>query len=196
MPNRNHIYLMALSAILLCCFLLTLWILTPAKGIAWLALFGSILALVITLVGLKKVFLLHSQSSHRSNPQAIYKYDLLGQSSVLIFALVFSFLSAQNFKDIAFSPVKANQVEILVSNTSDQQLDEINLKLGTFSRQFKAFPARKQEKMTVPLALSANLVIELKHQGQTRQSTLLVQPSDHQVLLRLDYNQNILPELH
>lgn len=195
MERRKFIYLAGLIPVIVCCLLQAVWMLTAAKPVSWLGLLGALLMLLFALFGCLHAYQFYHETNVSDQQKKLRRKDFLGHTIVLSLGLVFSFQSLRTFQSYAFASSK-NEITLTIKNTSDQPVRDLHVELGMLNQTIKEIPARGEKELKVTLLSESRLLTYLGNGKNTPQANILVGPGDHTVLLRIDYQQNLLPEVN
>lgn len=194
MERKRFIYLAGFMPIAICSVLLFLWLLTGFSLLGWLGVIMSLVGILITLAGFYHSYVFYNDKSVPDKERKDRRKHFLWHTTVLSVGLVLSFQCFQIFRQASAVPGR-EPLTIMVKNTSDKPAKNIRIKAGMFNELIKELPARGEKDFKLNLVQETTLTAELGTGAMAPKATLQVSPSDHTVLIRLDYNQNILPEV-
>lgn len=195
MERERFIYLIGLVPIAVTSVLLLIWLATGLPLLTWLGLLGSLLALLAVIYGFFQGYGFYNDKSVPERERQARKRHFIGHTVVLSLALAFSFQGFRVFRSNLAIPGQASGLEILIKNTSDQPAKDLQIQAGTFNERIAEIPARGERSLHINLAVETVLTARLGAGSEKPAASVQVGPSDQALLLRLDFQQNIMPEV-
>jgi len=197
MERHKFVYLAGLLPIAITSLVLLSWSLLGSQTLQWLGLVLSplcfMLAFIGSLFGLQHYF--EKQISVQERKQR--RKHFIGHTLALSLGLAFSFQSFNLFRvEASRSLQQSTQLEVVISNTSMSPAKNIEVRLGEQVHRVKEVESRKDSRFHLTIGeADAVLTATMGSGSDLRQAEVVVDKSINFVRLRLDPQQNILPEL-
>lgn len=195
MERKQFIYLSGILPIAVCSVLVFLLLLTGFSLLVWIGLLMAGLGMLVAAFGCYHAYLYYSDKKIPAREQKARRQNFLGHTVALSLGLVFSYQSFQMFRQSPVSAGEGSGLTIMVKNTSDKPAKDLKIKAGLFNQHIKELPARGEQIFNLNLMQETTLSAELGSGANVPKASLQVAPTDKTVLIRLDYSQNILPEV-
>lgn len=195
MERERFIYLIGLVPIVITSVLLVIWLATGQPLLTWIGLLGSLLALLAVIYGFVQGYGFYNDKTVPERELKARRRHFIGHTVVLSLALAFSFQGLRVFKHNLAMPGQASGLEVLIKNTSDQPARDLQIQAGAFNERIAEIPARGQHSLHINLPVETVLTARLGTGTDKPAASIQVGPSDRSLLLRLDFQQNILPEV-
>lgn len=196
MERHRFVYLTGLLPVLVSSVLLFLWMLLAAPLLSLLGVILTLVSLVVALLGCYLAYKYYSDSTSPATEQKSRRKHFLGHCVALSLGLAFSFQTFQFFRQNLAVPNSSQGLVITIKNTSLQPAKNFHVQVGLLNETIKEIPAQGKQVLTTHLAAETTLTAQLGNGENAQQAKVLVGPQDHNVLLRLDPLQNILPDVN
>ncbi len=196
MERKQFIYLSGILPVAVCSVLVFLLLLTGFSLLVWIGLLMAGLGMLVSAFGCYHAYLYYNDKKIPTREQKARRQNFLGHTVALSLGLVFSYQSFQMFRQSSDSASAGGGLTIIVKNTSDRPAKDLKIKAGFFNQHIKELPARGEQTFNLNLMQETTLSTELGSGKDIPKASIQIAPTDRNVLIRLDYNQNILPEVN
>ncbi len=196
MQRERFLYLAGLLPVAILAILLSIWLSFAPTPIGWLGLVLSPLGLIIASIGWVKAWQFYNDKTASSNELQQRRKHFLGHIFVLSLGLGFSWLSFQTFKaQVSFSKGAKSQLEVQLKNTSSETVKDLKIQLGQQKQTVPVLTSRESKSLYFNILSQKTLQVELNRPEGQRVSQVAVGPENHHVLVRIDPQLNLLPEV-
>ncbi len=194
MERYKFIYLTGLIAMILCLSSLLFWLVSPQPLLATLGFYLSFLTFLISGVGVYHMFKYYNDKSASKNTLRSRRKHFLGHTITLSLGLAFSWVTFSTFQAQGAAP-GASTVTVTVSNTSDMEIKDLHFSLGGQKKTVKALKGRESKDFKFKIGGTSTFSANLTEDGLKREAAIAVAEDNHRILLRIDYQHNLLPEV-
>jgi len=196
MQRERFLYLAGILPVAILSILLTIWLSYAPTPIGWLGLILSPLGLIISGIGWVKAWQYYNDSTASNAEAKARRTHFLGHVAALSLGVGFSWLSFQTFRaQVSFSEGAKTKLEVQIKNTSAEPVIDLKVTLGRQKETIQTLDARESKSLSFNIISQQTLQIELDRPEGKRISSVAVGPENHRVLVRVDPQLNILPEV-
>lgn len=194
MERFKFIYLAGLVAVIISLSCLLLWLMTQATIVASMGLGLSFLTAFMVILGVYHAYVYYNDKKFSNNTLKERRKHFLGHTLVLSLGLALSWTNFTTFKNYAL-PSKEQKIQLTVSNTSDKPVENLEFKLGSQKYTIKKLDKRKIQKFELKPVGESSFSAELVEDNLKREASIAIGAEDNKILLRVDYQHNLLPEV-
>lgn len=195
MQRERFLYLVGILPVAILSLLLFIWLLYAPTPIGWLGLILSPLCLIISGIGWIQAWQFYNDKNASTHEIRDRRKHFLGHVFVLSLGVGFSWISFQTFRAQASFTSKGRPLEVYVNNTSGHAIKELKVQLGQQKQTIAVLEARQSKTLSFNNVSPKILESELSTPEGIRLSQVAVGPENHRVLLRIDPQLNLLPEV-
>ncbi|MGV3525290.1 MAG: hypothetical protein ACO1RX_13750 [Candidatus Sericytochromatia bacterium] len=194
MERYRFIYLSGLIPVMAASILLFLWILTGTAPVRWMGLLLTPLGFVLAMLGVYHASLYYMDRSVSDGERQRRRKHFLGHTVVLSLGLTLSFQGFNIFRS-ASARTGSDGLMVTISNTSDQAVKNLQIQVGGSRENIPEIAPRAKKDLRFNVLGETTLKAQLGDGESARKAEVLVGSDNHTVLVRIDYQQNILPEV-
>lgn len=194
MDRAKFIYLTGLLPILLCVLLVALWILTASLPVGWIAVILSALAGIVSLIGIYHAYAFYTDKTVSKPEYQQRRKFFLGHSLALSLGLAMSFQTFQYLRASVASASATGGLTITVKNTGTETVKHLHFALGTYQQTIDELPGHGEKVFKTVLPMDATLSADFGQKDGPK-AQISIGSESRNVLIRIDPQQNILPEV-
>lgn len=194
MERFKFIYLTGLMAIIISLSCLLLWLITQSTLVASIALGLSFLSGFMVILGGYHAYIYYNDKKRSKNTLKERRKHFLGHTLVLSLGLALSWVNFSTLKNYVL-PTESEKISVTVSNTSDTTVENLKFQLGSQKYTIQSLAGRKTQKFELKPIGEGMFSTELTIDNLKREASIAVGADNHSILLRVDYQQNLLPEV-
>lgn len=194
MERYKFIYLSGLLASIVSLSCLLLWLTTQQLFVAQLSFGLSFCTALMALSGVAYAFSYYNDKSVSKNTLKARRKHFIGHTVALSLGLALSWVNFKTFKAQSF-PKDSEIVTVSVNNTSDQAVENLEFKLGSQRHVIKSLEPRTSKSFELKPVGESSFSAELTEEGLKREASIAVGSDNQFILLRVDYQHNLLAEV-
>lgn len=194
MERFKFIYLTGLMAVIISLSGLLLWLSTQSTLVASMGLAFSFLTAFMVILGGYHAYVYYNDKKFSNHTLKERRKHFLGHVVVLSLGLAMSWVNFNTFKRYAL-PDKDQKIHLTVSNTSDAPVANLKFKLGSQKYTIKTLDKREIQRFDLKPVGEGTFFTELIEDGLKREAAITIGKNDREILLRVDYQHNLLPEV-
>jgi hypothetical protein len=194
MERFKFIYLTGLVATIISLSCLLLWLFTKSTLIASMGFGLSFLTAFMVILGIYHAYIYYNDKKFSKNTLKERRKHFLAHTLVLSLGLAFSWVNFTTLKNYAL-PSENEKITLTVSNTSDKPVENVKFRLGSQKYTIDKLDKRKSQIFELNPVGEAIFYTELVEDNLKREASISIGSDNHEILLRIDYQHNLLPEV-
>lgn len=194
MERYKFVYLSGFLASIISLSCLLLWLLTQQLFVAQLSFGLSILTAMMALSGAYYAYVFYNDKTVSKNTLKTRRKHFIGHTVALSLGLALSWVNFKTFKAQSF-PTASEVVTVSVNNTSDSPVQNLSFQLGSQRQVIKTLDPRKSKSFELKPIGEGTFSAELTEEGLKREASIAVGSDNQFILLRVDYQHNLLAEV-
>lgn len=194
MERFKFIYLTGLMAIIISLSCLLLWLATQSTLVASMGFGLSFLTAFMIALGGYHAYVYYNDKKQSKNTLKERRKHFLGHTLALSLGLALSWINFSTLKNYVL-PTENKKITVTVSNTSDKTVENLKFQLGSQKYTIKSLAGRKIQRFDLNPIGEGTFSTELMEDNFKREASIAVGSNNRSILLRVDYQHNLLPEV-